>query len=161
MSFETKLNNKYREIAQQVNDMIPEDWQEFYLYGENDNGGSVFFFYKNKQDKYIYSVDIPQIFKIDKDEYLDDWEELFDKVGELRELFINEGKEPWFSIMIHLTSEGELNVEFDYTNWDETDFGSLIRMIYFKKKYLGEEPTTESWKIELQELEKYITEKDR
>lgn len=49
MSFETELNELYKEIAQQVNDMIPTEWDNFYFNGEVKEGeGGVFFFLRQK-----------------------------------------------------------------------------------------------------------------
>ena len=46
MSFEIKLNELYKEISQQVNDMIPTEWDNFCFNGEVKEGeGGVFFFY--------------------------------------------------------------------------------------------------------------------
>ncbi len=43
MTFETKLNELYSEIAQQVSDMIPIEWNELYFNGEvKDEEGGVF-----------------------------------------------------------------------------------------------------------------------
>ena len=45
MSFEIKLNELYKEISQQVNDMIPTEWDNFCFNGEVKEGeGGVFFF---------------------------------------------------------------------------------------------------------------------
>lgn len=49
MSFEIELNKLYNKIAQQVNDMIPTEWDNFYFNGEVKEGeGGVFFFLHTK-----------------------------------------------------------------------------------------------------------------
>ena len=45
MSFEIKLNELYKEIAQQVNDMIPIEWNNFYFNGEVREAKEVFFLF--------------------------------------------------------------------------------------------------------------------
>lgn len=49
MSFETELNELYKEIAQQVNDMIPTEWDNLWFNGEvKEEEGGVFFFLRPK-----------------------------------------------------------------------------------------------------------------
>lgn len=156
MSLEQKLSDKYQKIANQINDMIPEYWKEVYFYGENNNGGgTVYFFYKNENEGIIYSADIEEIFNINEEEFEESWDTLFDVVGELRDLFVEDEQEPWFSVMIHLTAEGELEVEYDYINWVGTDFGPAARTEYFKKQYLGINPDSKDLAEEIEEIKKY------
>ena len=55
---EKEMNRLYREIAETVNEMIPEDWNKFYFYAQiSENGGGTYFFYntlENKQYKYMH-----------------------------------------------------------------------------------------------------------
>lgn len=45
MSFEIELNKLYKEIAQQVNVIIPIEWSNFYFNGEvKDKEGEFFLF---------------------------------------------------------------------------------------------------------------------
>lgn len=49
MSFEIELNKLYKEIAQQVNDMIPIEWDNFYFNGEvKEEEGGVSSFYAQR-----------------------------------------------------------------------------------------------------------------
>ncbi|GGB57386.1 DUF600 family protein [Virgibacillus dakarensis] len=51
MGFETELNKLYEQIAQQVNEMIPVEWSNFYFNGEvKDKEGGVFFFFRPKDN---------------------------------------------------------------------------------------------------------------
>lgn len=52
MSFETELNELYKEIAQQFDDIIPTEWGHFYFNGEVKEGERVvFFFFTPKGEK--------------------------------------------------------------------------------------------------------------
>ena len=53
--FEKKVKNIYREIIDQLNTMIPDEWSTVYVNAEIYNdGGTVYFFYQsNKTTKYI------------------------------------------------------------------------------------------------------------
>lgn len=159
MSFEKELNEKYQEITQKVSHMIPEKWKEFYLCGENnDDEGTVYFFYKNYEGDIVYSMDIETRFDIDPEKFQEKWYSLFIMIGELRGIFIKDNQEPFFSVIFHVTEEGKLGVEFDYINWDEAGFDSLSRTEYFKYHYLGIKPDTDFWANEVREIEKYLAE---
>lgn len=39
------MNKLYREIAETVNEMIPEEWEKFYFYAQiSETGGGTYFF---------------------------------------------------------------------------------------------------------------------
>ncbi|MDF9518698.1 immunity protein YezG family protein, partial [Bacillus cereus] len=43
---EIKLNRLYREIAETVHAMIPEEWEKFYFYAQiSETGGGTYFYY--------------------------------------------------------------------------------------------------------------------
>ncbi|SFH21046.1 Protein of unknown function, DUF600 [Priestia megaterium] len=45
MQMESQLQELYQEIAETVNNMIPEEWERFYFYAKVDeSGGRVYFF---------------------------------------------------------------------------------------------------------------------
>ncbi len=71
MSFEIELNKLYNEIAQQINDMIPTEWNNFCFNGEvKDEEGGVFFFFRPKDKvQYVYSHYIPRLYNIDRRSY--------------------------------------------------------------------------------------------
>ncbi|WP_077596430.1 immunity protein YezG family protein [Oceanobacillus kimchii] len=138
MSFETKLNKLYNQIAQKINEMIPIEWDSFSFNGEvKDEEGGVFFFFKPKDEKqHIYSHYIPKIYNVDKRYYNRELHQLFELTVDLQKAFINNDQEPWFSVTLLVNNIGKLNVHFDYTNWHNSDFGPSDRIQYFEYKYL-------------------------
>lgn len=69
---EIKLNRLYREIAETVYAMIPEEWEKFYFYAQiSEAGGGTYFFYNNFRNKenYKYSVEIPFKYEVDEEEF--------------------------------------------------------------------------------------------
>lgn len=69
---EIKLNRLYREIAETVHAMIPEEWEKFYFYAQiSEDGGGTYFFYNNFRNKenYKYSVEIPFKYEVDEEEF--------------------------------------------------------------------------------------------
>lgn len=140
MSFETELNRLYKEIAQQVNDMIPTEWDNFWFNGEvKDEEGGVFFFFKPKgEEQHIYSHYIPKLYSVDKRAYNNELHRLFKLTVELQKVLIDNDQEPWFSVTLILDHTGKLNVHFDYTNWHESGFGPTDRIKYFEYKYINQ-----------------------
>lgn len=61
MTMEKEMNKLYREIAETVDVMIPENWNKFYFYAQiSEAGGGTYFFYNKEGDvnKFQYSVEI-------------------------------------------------------------------------------------------------------
>ena len=139
MSFELELNKLYNEIAQQVNDMIPIDWVNFYFNGEvrEEEGGVFFFFTPKGEDQHVFSHYIPKFYSVDKRVYNKDLQKLFKLTVELQKVFTDNNQEPWFSVTLIVNDTGKLNVLFDYTNWLESEFGPTDRIKYFEYKYIN------------------------
>ena len=138
MSFELELNKLYNEIAQQVNDMIPIDWVNFYFNGEvrEEEGGVFFFFTPKGEDQHVFSHYIPKFYSVDKRVYNKDLQKLFNLTVELQKVFTENNQEPWFSVALLVNDAGKLNVHFDYTNWHVSEFGPTNRIRYFEYKYI-------------------------
>ena len=66
-------NEVYQEILNTINEIIPVDWENVLLYAEilDDSREVYFFFNTNKQQEYIYSHDIPDIFEVSENIYDD------------------------------------------------------------------------------------------
>lgn len=139
MSFEIELNKLYNEIAQQVNDMIPVEWEKFYFNGEAKEGeGGVFFFFTPKgEEQYIFSHYIPKLYNVDKRAYNKELHNLFELTVKLQKAFTDNDQEPWFSVTLLVNDTGKLNVHFDYKNWNESEFGPTSRIKYFEYKYIS------------------------
>ncbi|MCM3439382.1 immunity protein YezG family protein [Metabacillus halosaccharovorans] len=159
VSFELELNRLYNEIAQQVNDMIPTDWDNIYFNGEVKEGeGGVFFFFTPKDDgKHIFSHYIPKLYSVDKRAYNKEVHKLFQLTVELQKVFADNDQEPWFSVTLLLNASGKLDVHFDYTNWFESEFGPTARIKYFEYKYLSQ--NNEQFDLDLIEKMKKFEEK--
>jgi uncharacterized protein (TIGR01741 family) len=155
---EKKLNSLYRDIAEIVNEMIPENWSKFYFYAQiSETGGRTYFFYKPESDieKYKYSLEIPYEYDIDEKEFKINKRKLFALADKMREIFKAEEQELWHSFTLSLEITGKLKVHFDYTNWFDTDYSFNDQLTIWEYKYLNEIPKdTESKKL----IEKYIEE---
>ncbi|WP_047432968.1 TIGR01741 family protein, partial [Staphylococcus argenteus] len=78
----------------------------------------------------------------------------------LRELFIEEGLEPWTSCEFDFTREGKLNVSFDYIDWTKLEFGQIAKENYYMYKKFGILPETEYEINKVKEIEQYIKEQE-
>ncbi|KNH10460.1 MULTISPECIES: immunity protein YezG family protein [Priestia] len=146
---EEKLQNLYQEIAETVNNMIPEEWEKFYFYAQiSEDGGGTYFFYNQPEDKktYHYSLEITERFAVSEMKFNEQEDKLFDLSSELREVFDEYNQDLWYSFTMSLDSEGNFSVSFDYTNWFNTDYGFLEQLKIWKFKYLREIPTDEKTK---------------
>lgn len=158
MYMEQKLNDLYRQIAETVNEMIPEDWKKFYFYAQiSENGGGTYFFYQPKSDieSFKYSLEIPYEYNINEKEFKTNDRKLFALANKMREIFKNEEQELWYSFTLMLERTGKLKVHFDYTNWFDTDYSFSDQLTIWQYKYLNEIPEdTESKEL----IKKYIEE---
>lgn len=146
---ETILNNLYKEIAETVNEMIPEQWEKFWFYAQvSETGGGTYFYYNTPDEpkNYKYSLEVPFIFTIDEDDFTEKKRKLFDLSEKLRDVYKENDQELWYSFTLSLEKTGKLNISFDYTDWFSTDYSFSDQQIIWKHKYLGEEPSDTSLK---------------
>ncbi|PFK77603.1 cytoplasmic protein [Priestia megaterium] len=148
MQMESQLQELYQEIAETVNNMIPEEWEKFYFYAQIDeSGGRTYFFYKYIRDhSYKYSLDILKHFNISELEFNNEEDKLFDLSEQLREIFKENNQELWYSFTLMLDQTGKFSVSFDYTDWFNTDYGFVAQKKIWKYKYLNEVPIDEKTK---------------
>lgn len=68
-----KMGVLYQTIAEQINEMIPAEWNKVALYAEIlDDSREVYFFFNTKNsEEFIYSHDIPQHYQVSEQIYDD------------------------------------------------------------------------------------------
>jgi len=136
-----QMEELYLKIGKKVNEMIPEDWSEIYLYAEVDEyySSEIYFYYYSKEDQeYVYNLDIKRIFEIDEKEEEKMEDELRDYFTELKNEFIKNNQEAWTNLTMHLKEDGDFKIEYDYTDISEAD--AYAEHIIWEYKYLGIEP---------------------
>ncbi len=57
-----------------------------------------------------------------------------DHLKKLRNIFKEESLEPWTSCEFDFTSDGKLNVSFDYIDWMNSEFGQIAKENYYMYK---------------------------
>ena len=162
MTFEEKLSEMYNEIANEISGMIPVEWEKVYTMAYiNERNGEVFYNYTEpSSDELFYYTSVLNKYNIPRSEFMDSVYELYKQFDKLRELFIEEGLEPWTSCEFDFTSDGKLNVSFDYIDWINTEFDQLGRENYYMYKKFGVIPEMEYEMEEIKEIEQYIKEQD-
>ena len=160
MSFENKLNKQYNKIANYVSDMIPGPWEKVYLVAYMKGYASeVFFFFTVPQkDELYYSEHIPKDFGVSEDEYDSRFFRLCDLFDDLNAIFIKNGQEPFGTCEFDFTIEGNLNVSFEYTDWDASKFGPGGKFDYYRYKKFGILPEMEYAIKRMHEVEQYVKE---
>ncbi|WP_090997693.1 immunity protein YezG family protein [Bacillus sp. 491mf] len=155
---EKEMDRLYREIAETINEMIPEEWEKFYFYAQiSETGGGTYFFYNTleNEQQYKYSLEIPFEYEIDEEEFEKKEDLLYKLSKELRSIFKDNQQELWYSFIMSLESSGKFKMHYDYTNWFDTEYSFSDQMIIWKNKYLGEVPNDESYKML---IDKYYSE---
>ncbi|MBH9620302.1 TIGR01741 family protein [Staphylococcus aureus] len=162
MTFEEKLSQMYNEIANEISGMIPVEWEKVYTiaYVDDEGGEVVFNYTKPGSDELNYYTDISRDYNISEEIFDDLWMNLYYLFMNLRDLFKEEDLEPWTSCEFDFTSEGKLNVSFDYIDWIKLGFGSSEQENYYMYKKFGVLPETEYEMEEIREVEKYVKEQE-
>ena len=162
MTFEEKLSQMYNEIANKISSMIPVEWEKVYAMAYvNERSGEVFYNYTEpRSDELFYYTSVLNKYNISRSEFMDSVYELYKQFDKLRDLFKEEGLEPWTSCEFDFTSEGKLKVSFDYIDWINTEFDQLGRENYYMYKKFGVLPETEYEMEEIREVEKYVKDQE-
>ncbi|MFK3266917.1 TIGR01741 family protein [Staphylococcus aureus] len=162
MTFEEKLSQMYNEIANEISGMIPIEWEKVYTMAYiSERNGEVFYNYTEpSSDELFYYTSVLNKYNIPRSEFMDSVYELYKQFDNLRELFIEEGLEPWTSCEFDFTREGELKVSFDYIDWINSEFGQVAKENYYMYIKFGILPETEYEINKVKEVEKYIKEQE-
>ncbi|HEB2379517.1 TPA: TIGR01741 family protein [Staphylococcus aureus] len=161
MTFEEKLSQMYNEIANEISEMIPVEWEKVYTiaYVDDEGGEVVFNYTKPGSDELNYYTYIPREYNVSEKVFYDLWTDLYRLFKKLRDLF-KEDLEPWTSCEFDFTSEGKLNVSFDYIDWVNSEFGPMGREDYYMYKKFGIWPEKEYAISRVKKIEDYIKEQE-
>ncbi|HCY0999416.1 TPA: TIGR01741 family protein [Staphylococcus aureus] len=161
MIFEEKLSQMYNEIANEISEMIPVEWEKVYTiaYVDDEGGEVVFNYTKPGSDELNYYTYIPREYNVSEKVFYDSWTDLYRLFKKLRDLF-KEDLEPWTSCEFDFTSEGKLNVSFDYIDWVNSEFGPMGREDYYMYKKFGIWPEKEYAINRVKKIEDYIKEQE-
>lgn len=115
----------YQALANQLNDLIPEQWETVFLYVEdwNDSSTAYFFYYSAEGTGPVLSHDIPERFDMDPDDFEMKEYELGETGLSLQRVFREGRQEPWTSFTFILEQNGHFKVGYSYEDLTEVDPG--------------------------------------
>ena len=134
----------YEEIQRKLFYMIPEKWDEVYLYASvierlgTLETGELFFYYIPKgflKRKTINVYEIPSKFNIDEEEYLKLVEILYRNIKQLREEFKRSNQKIWSNVTI-IIKKSKFRIEYNYDDLQDSDYNNYERHIIWRYKYL-------------------------
>lgn len=143
---ETEPSNEvYQEILNTINEIIPVEWKNVLLYAEilNDSREVYFFFNTNKQQEYIYSHDIPDIFEVDENIYDDLLINLQDSFKKMRDEFKINDQKTWTNLTLRLKNRNQFSIVFNYDDISNSHYNTYQRMAIWEYENLGILPKKE------------------
>lgn len=111
----------YQKVANILVEMIPEEWEKILLYAEVREGFSqvFFYYYPVNQEQPVYSLDIVDMFNIDKPLHRKLKQELYDCFEELWNEFMVQDQELWTSLTYILDNMGKMKLNYGYEDISE------------------------------------------
>lgn len=110
-----------QKVANIFVEMIPEEWEKILLYAEVREGFSqvFFYYYPVNQEQPVYSLDIVDVFNIDKPLHRKLKQELYDCFEELWNEFMVQDQEQWTSLTYILDNMGRMKLNYGYDDISE------------------------------------------
>lgn len=134
---ETKrMEELYQSIANVIIETIPDEWNKIYAYSEVREGYSqvYFYYYSTNKSQLIYSLDIVDIFKVDKKIFKTLKHEMYSYFESLWREFKNQEHEQWTYLTFILDSNGKMKIDYGYD--DVSEINPVEKKGNWEKKYL-------------------------
>ena len=127
----------YLNIGQQVNQIIPEPWDEVLLYSEvtEESNRTYFYYYPHIKETPIYSLDIEEMIDIDEYEVNRKLHQLYEYLKELWVETKNLKQQQWTNLTLELNSDGKFDIDYKYNNLVNED--SYEQQIIWEYEKLG------------------------
>lgn len=141
-----KIKEIYEDIQRELYYMIPEKWDELYLYAsvidkqDGTQKGELYFYYIPKgilRKKPVSVYEVPAKFNLDETQYLGLVDLLYNSIKALREEYRK--SEPgllWSNLTLRIKNL-KFNVEFDYEDLEKSNFTSFERHVIWRHTVLG------------------------
>lgn len=139
------MKDKYEKIQSCLFELIPEKWDEIYLYASvidragDVQTGEMYFYYIPKttllRKKPVNVYEVPKKFNINEDEYLKIVDVLYQHIKDLKQDFVDTEQDLWTHLTISI-AHSRFKVEFFYDNISEEQYASYARHIIWRYKYL-------------------------
>lgn len=134
-----KMGDLYQRIANQINEMIPSEWEKAYLYAEILDDSSEVYFYFNipGESEFLYSHNIPEHFNVSEDIYDDLLIELQESFEELREEYKENNPQIWTNLTLKLDRAGQFSIDYNYEDVIASELNGSQRKAVWVYKNLG------------------------
>lgn len=111
----------YQKVANILVEMVPEEWEKILLYAEVREGFSqvYFYYYPVNQEQPVYSLDIIDVFDVDKSLHRKLKRELYGYFKELWYEFKIQDQEQWTSLTYILDKNGRMKLNYGYDDISE------------------------------------------
>ena len=137
------MKEKYEKIQNCLFDLIPEKWEEIYLYAsviqeEKEQTGEMFFYYLPRsilKRKPVNVYEVPKKFNINESDYLKVVDDLYQIIKDLRQDFIDTEQRIWTNVTISIV-HCKFKIEFNYDKISSEEYSSYVRHVIWRYKYL-------------------------
>ena len=138
------MRDKYEKIQTCLFDLIPEKWEEIYLYASvvdrpgDVQTGEMYFYYLPKgllKKKPVNVYEVPKKFNINETEYLKMVDVLYQTIKDLRQDFIDTEQDLWTNLTISIAN-CRFKVEFCYNKISQVEYASYVRHVIWRYNYL-------------------------
>lgn len=130
------MKEKYEKIQNYIFTLIPEKWEEIYLYASIE--GELFFYYLPKgilKRRLVNVYEVPKRFNINEEQYLKIVEELYKVINSLKQDFIDTDQQLWNSLTISIANF-KFKVEYSYEDLPTNDREIHARNVIWRYNYL-------------------------
>ena len=137
----------FSELQKKLFYIIPEKWQNIYLYasiidiGNKKTTGEMFFYYIPKgiiKKKPINGYEIPTLFNIDEEEFSKLIADLYNTLKKLRLVCIKLKNQRWSNINISIEGNN-FKAEYGFENLNDSSYDSYERHIIWRYNYLEQD----------------------
>lgn len=157
------INDFYTKIANHINSMIPTNWDKFYYLAEIEKNklswSSVFYFVDERTKEVIKSHNIPQLYNVSQDIYLQLLDELNAIVLSMYDDFIKDGKDCWEQMSLEVNDKGAFNVNYFYDVINKKNDSQVKREVIWAYNTFGLIPKEGSYTRKM--LDKYLIEQSK
>ena len=139
------MKDKYEQIQNLLFEMIPEKWDKIFLYASimdrigNVQTGELYFYYLPKgllKKKPVNVYEVPSKFNIDETKYTKFVDELYKKIKELRQDFVDTDQKLWTNVTISIEN-CNFKVEYGYEELNQDEQSNYENHVIWRYKYLG------------------------
>ncbi len=151
----SKMNEIYLDVASNVNNLIPVEWEKVFLYGEvmYDSETVYFYFISKTNRELVYSLDIPRKYNIERRTYNTCSDLLYDSILDLHNEYEKHNEKVWTNLTLILENTGKFNIEFNYEDIYNSEFNDIERQHIWEYEVMGIVPELEEHK---EIIERYL-----